>query len=229
MKLIYITILSVLLTLGVCKADETITLKWNNTTLTASPVGDMVVDQNNDLWDQWQDQSVSTPPIVTGMYTLYGTSGLAYGQVALRAADWEQKFKRRVAEHNSYDDMLVRLRGDGYNGFTDRLHNEGFDCVVATKSNDIGRTGQLWLYDDRKDEWQEPLSVIVMDAAGAGAWENLRGMVNPLKGVLMPWVLEIAKDCLEQRGLKWKVNANQSGFARVVFGEAKDRTIVWPE
>lgn len=220
--------LMVSLTLGSGHADSSISLNWNELKMIANPVGDSLVDLNNDLWRRWDDQSSPTPPIVEGMLTLYGYSDLSYGQVALRAADWEQAYNRRVAVHTDWTDLLLRLRGNGYEGFRDRLHAEGFDCVVATKADDIGRTGTLWLYDDKSEQWLAPLHVVVMDAASESTWEHLKEMANPLDGVMVPWVLEVAKDCLEQRGLERKVENNWSGFVRMVFSEASDRVIHWP-
>lgn len=230
MKSLGLLLIGVVLTGAAGGGYNALTLTFDaNGHLWAEPSGDALASRNNALWSGWHDQTVPTPPLVEGMATLYAWSELSYGQVALRAADFEQAYARGVAQRSPWTERLLRLRGTSIKGYRQRLQAEGFDCVVATKSDDIGREGLLWLYDPATTRWTTPEHVLVLDAASGDAWGHLEPMSNRLRGVWLSWVLEVAKDCLEQRGLERFSENNWSPFVRLALDDAQGRIIHWPE
>lgn len=187
------------------------------------PVTDAIAREANRLWSEWQVQDQRTPPIVEGLFTLYGYSETSYGVVVLRAAEYERTGSDPDGE------LWLSLRGDGIEGYRDRLRATGYAGVIALKDDSVGRSGTVSFWDEERQWWTLPLRVLVADSLGGG-WDRLSQMWHPWEGeVRMPWVADVSKDVLEQAGLGRLVRQNHSGFVRLVLDGATHREILWPD
>lgn len=238
------------------ESSPTLPLDWHNELVAVTRPRTPLQYTINEAVRQFDRHEVASPAVMLGATTDFGPSSIAIGQFLwasgevqhkLQSGEWSEATLREqdralLALRQAYDrSEVARLMEQNPQdaaipeAFQQFLQSEGIDTIVAMKSpEDVGRRGELQLWNRIDEMWDPPVRFIVLNSATPQTWNqqlrflesDFRDQVNDQgEPITVRWIVEVADEAKV-----YQPEENLRLFARLWMQEVGERyTVRFPE